>query len=640
MALVLGPELDVFLRGIGEDLKGKTILEEPYVDKKTIVRAVSEQNKVILALQTQVLQMQEMEKAMQLKMSMMQDKLTHFEKYTEKVDVIEGILREKIPVVDKLDEKVKQQQNNLQNLSKEVKDNVQDVATFKDEARDSFSEVRKGIECLSEDVELLPDTIIISSRQVTHSVNDEKEFYNKGNKHHHGNDILADIIAQQEQHALIQDEKIGRIDEKIDDHVVGQCVCNNEMKKDIHTLVDWKEAQSSVDLKSMKRHIDRLQMEIQNHNVIMSNKMSKDDVEQKLEHQFSQIVDHLQTALSSIENEEADFKCITDSLSKMCESLRESKAEKSELTALRKQFITNQVGGNRSSMAGSTLDNAGIRKILSKYATKDEVLKLLDVCDDLDSSPVVGKIHSKIDNLRNMVLRLESVMSKNVLKLADTSTADFEERRNPEDSRPLMEKRPKSYNQNDTTAKKSRFSMIQEGSSEDCVDNKKRIEDHLNISGIHSSGDQKSNGGEDLQFPSSNVLQGVFLNKVNQDNLDGSCSRTFSGKKSQRPLSAPLRKNEVQQFDLEKKQSLPAILTSTSKTMRPRSNKKLKNFVNNTGQRIHKGSYQVMSTPLEFGNSSDHFLSSLSSTEQCQHVSRERHFKKKKVGYLIRTSIE
>ena len=43
------------LRGIGEDLKGRTHLDKPYVAKKTILHDVRRQNEVILALQAKIL---------------------------------------------------------------------------------------------------------------------------------------------------------------------------------------------------------------------------------------------------------------------------------------------------------------------------------------------------------------------------------------------------------------------------------------------------------------------------------------------------------------------------------------------------------------------------------------------------------
>ena len=47
---VLGPELELTLRGIGEDLKGRTHLYKPYEANKTILHAVWRQNEVIMAL--------------------------------------------------------------------------------------------------------------------------------------------------------------------------------------------------------------------------------------------------------------------------------------------------------------------------------------------------------------------------------------------------------------------------------------------------------------------------------------------------------------------------------------------------------------------------------------------------------------
>ena len=48
---VLGLELDLMLRGIGENFKGRNHLDEPYVAKKTILHADRRQNEVILLSQ-------------------------------------------------------------------------------------------------------------------------------------------------------------------------------------------------------------------------------------------------------------------------------------------------------------------------------------------------------------------------------------------------------------------------------------------------------------------------------------------------------------------------------------------------------------------------------------------------------------
>ena len=66
---VLGLELDLMLRGIGEELKGQTHLDEPYVAKKTILHAARRQNELIPVLQAKILKMAKIEAGFQLPMN-------------------------------------------------------------------------------------------------------------------------------------------------------------------------------------------------------------------------------------------------------------------------------------------------------------------------------------------------------------------------------------------------------------------------------------------------------------------------------------------------------------------------------------------------------------------------------------------
>jgi hypothetical protein len=639
MALVLGPELDVFLRGIGEDLKGKTILEEPYVEKKTIVRAVSEQNKVILALQAQFLQMQEIERVMQRKLEMMQEKVTYLEKYTEKVDDIEGILREKIPLVDKIDEVVKEHDAALDQVSIKLNESTQAFSAFKIEARGGISKNRDDLRVLRTEVDSMPENIIISSRQVTHSVNDEKPVVNT-TLVDDGKELLVDIIAQQEQHAYVQDETIQNIEKKVDDNEIKQGERNGIMKSSIADLMEWKRAQSAVDLEKMKENQDDMQLRINEHVEILSQKMSKEDVNYKLQQQFNEIVDHLQSALSSIESEEADFKRITDSLSEMCEKLREKKADKAEMLALRKQFIENQVEGG-GSRAGSTLDNEGIRRILLNYPTKETVQKMLQGNTRPETIPEIVRIDSKILQLQSIIKQMAASLSDNSLSknrnssgelphFEDVQTSEYEENSCPENSHPVQKNRNESL-----ISLEDRQSI---GSKEQIpnLNNPKRYDyDYSNF----IEKDPTAMLTEDIieqKFPPSNVLKGV-LGKVPHDKQvnhgisRGSIhGRPHSQSRQSRPSSAPHKQSSTEQQNVVKKHSLPAILTSITKTMRPRS--KMKSKLKHQGNIIHKGSYHVMNPSMDLGKSSDHF------DEISRPTSSECHSRKK--AYMIRTSIE
>ena len=68
----MGLVIELTLQGIGEELKCRTHLDEPYVAKKAILLAVRRQNEVILALQTRMLDMAKIEAGLQLTMNNLQ----------------------------------------------------------------------------------------------------------------------------------------------------------------------------------------------------------------------------------------------------------------------------------------------------------------------------------------------------------------------------------------------------------------------------------------------------------------------------------------------------------------------------------------------------------------------------------------
>ena len=60
------------LLGIGEEIKGRTHLDKPYVAKKTILHAVWWKNEVIPALQAKILGLAKIEAGLQLTMNSLQ----------------------------------------------------------------------------------------------------------------------------------------------------------------------------------------------------------------------------------------------------------------------------------------------------------------------------------------------------------------------------------------------------------------------------------------------------------------------------------------------------------------------------------------------------------------------------------------
>lgn len=124
------------------------------------------------------------------------------------------------------------------------------------------------------------------------------------------------------------------------------------------------------------------------------------------------MVDQIKEALLSVEEDEADFKNVANALHGLFTSLKESKADKSEMAQLRNQLITAQLnGGSSSSSNEGILDYKGLRKILASYSKTEVIDKKLDnkagkdlTFQRLDhSEQMIDKILKTIDELWNVI---------------------------------------------------------------------------------------------------------------------------------------------------------------------------------------------------------------------------------------------
>ena len=620
MALVLGLELDVFLREIGHDLKGKTKVN--YVDQDTLVHAVSYQNKVILAMQEQLLRMQESERSMQRTLFALKEKVEYCEKYTMKVDDMEQILGDKVvPLLDKVNEVVQEHDLKIDGHEMARKKHEAEYQTFKGETKQGMSESNTDITNIRGKIRILPQTIVISSRQVVHGIdvgdgtrprlaeNEEKEF-------------LGDIIARQMQHARQQDDSIKDIEVTLHNHVSSQDALNDTVGSNLRGLVEWKEEQKSVDVVTMRVNQDTMKSQLDSHEKHISTKMNKDDVTKKLDLQFKEIVDHLQSAMETVEKDEGDFKSITDTLSTMCKTLRENKADKSEINALRKQFIENQIetedGIGGISPIGSTMDNESIRQILMDYPTHENMTNFLTTKIDRtiavqEFTRIDRRILQLAERIRAM-LTLSTDETRNELKKGfDFQSIESEgvfladDLDHTENIYVDDESRNESINLYGEARGGLRTSIIQDG--QPCKGSR-TADDARPSTGMKKkqSVPDRKRSQKDGSFPLSNVLSGTLseippneegLKRYHtQHPIDGSDSNSFLQTKSIRPSSAPIHckdnKNALPK-PLTKKNSLPAILTSISKSMISRSRLKEKNkSTRDMKTNIHKGSFQVV----------------------------------------------
>lgn len=196
-----------------------------------------------------------------------------------------------------------------------------------------------------------------------------------------------------------------------------------QTSSEINRVVEWVTNQKQNDetkLNALAETVEQVQLELQD-------SVSQTEVDEKISIKVRELVDQIKEALLTVEDEEADFKNVASTLHALFNSLKESKADKSEMNQLRNQIINTQLnGGSGSNLessngVGGTLDYKGLRKILSSYSKTDLINKQLEGKADKDltasrlahSSNMIDKILETIDELWFVIKKQESASSSN-----------------------------------------------------------------------------------------------------------------------------------------------------------------------------------------------------------------------------------
>lgn len=523
MAVVLGPELDVFLRNIGQDLKGKTKIN--YVDPDTLLNAVSYQNKVILTLQENILRMQEREVKMQQSILKLEGKMVEFDESVKRIEYMESVLSEKMPLLDKLNEVVHDHHCKLDLMSHRIEEESNTRRVLEEECTNKMTALETSID---EERNRIEDLQIDLS---------------------HEKKVLHDGLRQQQDFVKQQGAKIENEAKKLGSFVLEQESCNVQVDETLEKHDAWIEKQKNVDLAIIKTVQDELVSTTELHGKQLIDKMSVEDAQRKLDQQFKEIVDHLQSALEAVEKDEGDFKSIIETLSSMCKTLRENKADKSDINALRKQFIENQLDIEESALGGvslSCLDNEGLRKVLKEYTTKTALKKNLDC--KMDKQYAHGefvRINRSLGLLQNLVHELAA--KKQDLNIEE-KLLEF------------LHKGPDNLDEIGETIVEDENDVSNDSGTSNKV-RKKCLFPSSNL--IHESS------------PLANIpANGERRSSFQRQKKGTSALRSSTHRKCQRPSSAPMMYDKEKTNTLSKKHSLPTLITAISSTIVPRTKKR------------------------------------------------------------------
>lgn len=345
--------------------------------------------------------------------------------------------------------RLKEHDTSLTTMQHQMNEQNESLRSFQDEVKATLSKTNSNLQHLSKRVDEMPHTIQICTNQVKHKIDEDMDDHqNELHNDPSTGETLKDIINQQEQRAFLHEEAMKTTNEKITEQGRSIVQVKEEMdadvvglRKDVSTLIEWKNDQSTVDLTDIQRSQDSIFLSIDALGQDLLGRVTRSEVESKLEGKFNEIVDHLQTALVSVEKDEEDFKAVTEHLNRMYQSLRDDKADKTDITSLRQQFIQNQVDATLPS-GGSTLNNEDIRQVLARYPTSSVVEQLLDEKIDKDivlprldrTDAVVQGVYSTLEELLSMVRRgaslehglLEDVANETKVSSKDGTFCDSE----------------------------------------------------------------------------------------------------------------------------------------------------------------------------------------------------------------------
>jgi len=229
-----------------------------------------------------------------------------------------------------------------------------EVKHFKCETKDAISLTKENLEILDAALKDLPNTITIASTQVYRTRD------NGGTK----DDVPI----------LTIEDSLNHHAERMDNMEIHT---SNEISKVVQWVTDQKKEEENK-INSLREAVETLEIE-------MKDTISYAEVEDKIATKVRELVDQIKEALLAVEEDEADFKNVAHSLHGLFNSLKESKADKSEMAQLRNQIISAQLNQQNQPPSvsigeskGGVLDYKGLRKILSSYSKSDIVDKKLE----------------------------------------------------------------------------------------------------------------------------------------------------------------------------------------------------------------------------------------------------------------------
>mmetsp|Transcript_26945 Transcript_26945/g.83823 ORF Transcript_26945/g.83823 Transcript_26945/m.83823 type:complete len:283 (+) Transcript_26945:350-1198(+) len=108
-----------------------------------------------------------------------------------------------------------------------------------------------------------------------------------------------------------------------------------ENKHQLGQIQNFLNSNMDVDLMDIRRSQDLILSQLEEYQKDLDEKTTEDQVDSRIQHRYDELVTHLQIALRSVQDDEANFRACVQRIEETSSELKVAKAERSELKELR-----------------------------------------------------------------------------------------------------------------------------------------------------------------------------------------------------------------------------------------------------------------------------------------------------------------
>jgi hypothetical protein len=359
-------------------LEGTFEIQKPHVPRHVMVKALRQQNITLKDLRVEhnaaILRIDTLETEVDKQNAKIENMEERLQETEESLKLAHQILEEheeklkKLDKIDELEEKIKVHEERLDRQAAQIQDNKAEFTAYKrmndqraEEARKERDAVEarvkineEKLEIFGDDMKIQSDDVLVGEAQVTLTAFS----------------IRMDSLLEDLEKTTTQNNKILKAHgEDLDgkaplslEAIVG------EHERALKEFSEMLKGSGASDLQSVlaesKRTMEENTAQLEEVHRQLLNKMDRDKVDEKIERKYEEIIEHLQSALSSANEDEDEFKRVCAQLQDMCNSLSNNKADKKELLEIKEQVLFD-------SRMKDQVEN--MKKFLDSRVTKDQL---------------------------------------------------------------------------------------------------------------------------------------------------------------------------------------------------------------------------------------------------------------------------